>query len=44
MRSLSVFLDITKVADFQFKYANVKRSQGVCHVICIFFGSSLDKV
>ena len=35
---LSVFLDIAKVADFRW------RTQGLCHVIYIFFGFSLDKV
>ena len=44
MKSLSVFLDITKVADFQWENADVSRTQGVCHVIYIFFGSSLGKV
>ena len=43
MQSISVFLDITKFADFWWKNADVSRSQ-VCHVIHIFFGSSLGKV
>ena len=33
----TVFLDITKVADFQWKNADVSRTQGVCHVIYIFW-------
>ena len=44
MQSLSVFLDITKFADFQWKNADVSRNQGVFHVIHIFFGFSLGKV
>ena len=39
-----VFLDITKIADFGRKNADVGRTQGVCHVIYIFFGSILGKV
>ena len=38
------FLDIAKFADFRRKIADVNRTQGVCHVIHIFFGSSLGKV
>ena len=37
MQSISVFLDIAK-------YADVIRTQEVCHVIGTFFGSSLGKV
>ena len=44
MQSISVFLDTKKFADFQCKNADVSRTQGVCHVIHIFFGTSLDKV
>ena len=44
MQSISVFPDITKVADFRRKNADVNRTQGVCHVIYIFFGSFLGKV
>ena len=44
MWSISVFLDITKIADFRLKNADVNRTQGVWHVIYIFFGSSLVKV
>ena len=44
MVSTSVFLDITKCADFPWKHADVSRTHGICHVINIFFGSSLGKV
>ena len=37
--SISVFLDIAKFANFEWKNAD-----GVCHVIHIVFGSSLGKV
>ena len=37
MQSISVFLDIIK-------YADVIRTQEVCHVIGIFFGSPAGKV
>ena len=36
MQSISVFLDITKVA-------SVSRNQGVRHVMYIYFASSLGK-
>ena len=44
MQSISVFLDITKFTYFLLKNAEVSRTQGACHVIHIFFGSSLGKV
>ena len=44
MQFLSLFSNITKDADFQRKSADVRRIQGVCHVIFTFFGSSLGKV
>ena len=44
MQSISVFLDITRFAHFWWKNADVSRTQGFCHVIHIFFGSSFDKV
>ena len=44
MESISVFLDVTKVADFRLKNADVTRTREVCHVIYIFFGFSLGKV
>ena len=34
------FLDIAKFAVFRLKNTDVNRSQGVCHVTHIFFGSS----
>ena len=36
MQSVSVFLDITKLANFWLKNANISRIQGVCHMIYIF--------
>ena len=44
MEFISVFLDIAKLADFGQKNAGVSRTQGVCNVICIFFGSTLGMV
>ena len=44
MVSVSVFSDIVKFAAFRWKNANVSRTQGVCHVILIFFGSPLGKM
>ena len=44
MRSITVFLDTVKLADFRLKNADVSRTQRVCHVIHIFFGSPLAKV
>ena len=44
MQHISVFLDLAKFADFWRKNVDVSRTQGVCHVIHIFFGSSLGKV
>ena len=44
MESVPVFLNITKVADFCSKNAEINRTQGACHGIYIFFGSSLGKV
>ena len=44
MQPISLFVDTTKFADFQWENAGVSRTQGVCHVIDIFFGSSLGKV
>ena len=39
-----LFLDIAKFADFLWKNADVNRTERVCHVIHILFGSSLGKV
>ena len=44
MESISVFLVIKKFADFRRKKTGVSRTQGVCHVIHIYFVSSLGKV
>ena len=44
MQSISVFLDIEKFVDFWWKNVDVSRFQGACHVIHVFFGSSLGKI
>ena len=44
MQCISVFFDIRKVADFWWKNADVSRTQGVCHEIYMFLGSSSGKV
>ena len=44
MQSIYVFLDVAKFADFRRKNADVSRTQGMCHAIYTFFGSSLGKV
>ena len=44
MQSIPVFPDILKISDFRWKNEDVSRTQGVCHVIYVFFGSSLGKV
>ena len=44
MQSISVFLDITEVADFPWKNADASRTQGVCLALYIHFGSSLGMV
>ena len=44
MQSVSAFFDIAKFANFRQKYTYVSKSQGVCHVIHIFLGSSVGKV
>ena len=44
MQSIPVFPNITKIANFWSKNADVSRTQGVCHVIYVFFESSLGKV
>ena len=41
---VSVFLDIAKFPDFQWKNADAGRTQAVCHLINIYFGSSFGKV
>ena len=37
MKSRSVFLDITELADFHENNADVSRTQWVCNVIYLFF-------
>ena len=44
MQPISIFLDIEKVADLRLKNADVSRTEGLRHVIYIFFGSFLGKV
>ena len=44
MQSVYVFLDVKNVAGVRLINNDVRRTQGVCHVIYIFFGSSLCKV
>ena len=44
MESISVFSDVAKFADCQWKSADVSRIQGMYHVIHMLFGSSLGKV
>ena len=41
MKSTPVFLDITKVANFRRKNADISRTQGACKLIYVVFGSSL---
>ena len=44
LQTISAFSDIAKFADFRWKNADVSTIQGVCHVIHIFFGSSLGNL
>ena len=44
MQSISLFTDIAKLANFRRKNADFSRTLGVCHVVYIYFGSSLGKV
>ena len=39
--AIYVFLDILKIANFQWKNGNRSRNEGLFHVIYIFLGSSL---
>ena len=43
-QKIYVFLGKAKFADFRWKIADVSRTPEVCHVIHIFFASSLGKV
>ena len=36
MQSISLIFDVAKFVDFQWKNADVSRTQGVCHMICKF--------
>ena len=40
----TVFLDKVKFADFLSKNYDVSRTEGMCHLIHMFFGSSLGNV
>ena len=42
--NIYLYFSITKVSDFYWKNTDVSRTQGVCHVIYMFIGSSLGKV
>ena len=44
MQAISVFSDLATFANFRWINADVRTTQGMCHVIHIFFGSSLGKV
>ena len=44
MQSIPVYPDILKTVDFWRKNTDISRTQGVCHVIYVFLGSSLGKV
>ena len=44
METISVFPVVKKFAGLRWKKTGVSRTQGVCHVIHIYFVSSLDKV
>ena len=35
---------MTKISDFWWKNTDVSRTEGVCHMIYIFFGSFLEKI
>ena len=41
MQSISIFLDVTKVADLWWKNTDISRTQGVCNVFYILPESSL---
>ena len=44
MQSIPVYPDILKIVDFQWKNADINRTQEVCYKIYVFLGSSLGKV
>ena len=39
-----LFLNTLKVPNFRRKNADVTKTQGVCHVVYMFLGSSLGKI
>ena len=41
---LSLFPDVPKAADFEWKYANNSRYLRVCYAIYIYFGSFIGKI
>ena len=43
IQAIYAFLDVAKF-DFWWKNADISRTQGMRHVIYLFFGSSLGKV
>ena len=43
-KSISVFFDITKFIEFPLLNTDISRTQGMCHLIQIVFGTSLSKV
>ena len=43
MQPMSVFLDIEQFEGFWWKGVDISKTQGVCHVIHIFFVSTLGK-
>ena len=44
MQTITVFLDVTKITDLQWKNVDVSRTQVLFHMIYMFFGSSLGKI
>ena len=44
MESISVFLDLIKLFIPEETNADVRRTQGACQVIFMFFGSSIGKI
>ena len=44
MQSIVAFPDVLKIADSRWKNADISRIQGACHVIYVFYGSSLGNV
>ena len=44
MQTIPIYLDIIIVVGFRLKNADVSINQGVCHVIYLFFRSSLGEI